>query len=91
MELFGGRIEVLAVVLDTDIWIFFQVGGECGGDLSDNLDSFNAAVRGGASLEEATLATFTGKMSSRAGFSNVEIVELRGMPGKYTNVGALFR
>ncbi|MFJ3864432.1 RICIN domain-containing protein [Streptomyces nigra] len=62
-----------------------------GGDLSDNLDSFNAAVRGGASLEEAALATFTGKMSSRAGFSKVEITELRGMHGNYTHVGATFR
>ncbi|GGY22873.1 hypothetical protein GCM10010384_32400 [Streptomyces djakartensis] len=62
-----------------------------GGELSDNLDSFNAAVRGGASLEEAAAATFTGKMSKRAGFSNVEITELRGMPGHYTNVGATFR
>lgn len=62
-----------------------------GGTLSDNLDSFNAAVRGGASLEEAALSTFTGKMASRAGFSKVEITELRGMPGHYTNVGATFR
>ncbi|MDI9831102.1 RICIN domain-containing protein [Streptomyces sp. KAU_LT] len=62
-----------------------------GGDLIDNLDSFNAAIRGGASLEEAALATFTGKMSSRAGFSKVEITELRGMPGNYTHVGATFR
>ncbi|MEV5887571.1 RICIN domain-containing protein [Streptomyces sp. NPDC052020] len=62
-----------------------------GGALSDNLNSFNAAVQGGASLKEAALATFTGKMSSRAGFSTVEITELRGMPGAYTNVGAIFR
>lgn len=32
-----------------------------GGTLIDNLDSFNAAVRGGATLEEAALATFTGR------------------------------
>ncbi|WP_328721872.1 RICIN domain-containing protein [Streptomyces sp. NBC_00247] len=61
-----------------------------GGTLIDNLDSFNAAVRGGATLEEAALATFTGKMASRAGFTRVEMVELRGMPGAYTEVGALF-
>ncbi|MEU9150046.1 ricin-type beta-trefoil lectin domain protein [Streptomyces sp. NPDC048417] len=62
-----------------------------GGTLIDNLDSFNAAVRGGATVEEAALATFTGKMASRAGYSTVEITELRGMPGAYTNVAALFR
>jgi hypothetical protein len=62
-----------------------------GGTLSDNLNSFNAAVRGGASLEDAARATFTGKMSTRAGFSSVEITELRGMPGDYTNVGVIFR
>ncbi|WP_433455638.1 RICIN domain-containing protein [Streptomyces sp. CA-142005] len=63
-----------------------------GGSLSDNLNSFNAAVRGGASLEEAALKeTFTGKMAARAGFTKVEITELRGMPGHYTNVGVTFR
>ncbi|MFI2644170.1 polymorphic toxin-type HINT domain-containing protein [Streptomyces sp. NPDC018610] len=62
-----------------------------GGSLSDNLDSFNAAVRGGAQLEEAALGTFTGKMALRAGFSRVEITELRGLPGQYTNVGVTFR
>ncbi|WP_428986358.1 RICIN domain-containing protein [Streptomyces camelliae] len=63
-----------------------------GGTLSDNLNSFNAAVRGGASLEDAALKeTFTGKMAARAGFTKVEITELRGMPGHYTNVGVTFR
>ncbi|MEV6297352.1 hypothetical protein AB0M41_44870, partial [Streptomyces sp. NPDC051896] len=63
-----------------------------GGALSDNLNSFNAAVRGGASLEEAELKeTFTGKMAARAGFTKVETTELRGMPGHYTNVGVTFR
>ncbi|WP_246113569.1 Hint domain-containing protein [Streptomyces montanus] len=62
-----------------------------GGELSDNLNSFNAAVRGGASFEDAARTTFTGKMSQRAGFSNVEIIELRGMPGEYTNVGVIFQ
>lgn len=62
-----------------------------GGTLSDNLNSFNAAVRDGVPLEEAALTkTFTGKMAARAGFTNVEIIELRGMPGHYTNVGVIF-
>ncbi|WP_435852837.1 ricin-type beta-trefoil lectin domain protein [Streptomyces mirabilis] len=62
-----------------------------GGTLSDNLNSFNAAVRDGVPLEEAALTkTFTGKMAARAGFSEVEIIELRGMPGHYTNVGVIF-
>ncbi|KOX32477.1 hypothetical protein ADL06_10480 [Streptomyces sp. NRRL F-6491] len=64
-----------------------------GGELSDNLNSFNKAVRSGeyASLEEAALrGTFTGKMSSKSGFTKVEIIELRGMPGEYTEVGVIF-
>ncbi|WP_343242847.1 ricin-type beta-trefoil lectin domain protein [Streptomyces sp. SID12501] len=64
-----------------------------GGELSDNLNSFNKAVRSGeyASLEEAALrGTFTGKMSSKSGFTNVEIIELRGMLGEYTEVGVIF-
>jgi hypothetical protein len=63
-----------------------------GGALSDNLNSFNAAVRAGASLEEAALTgTFTGKMAAKWGFTNVEIVELRGLSGQYTEVGVIFR
>ncbi|MGV9774297.1 hypothetical protein [Streptosporangium sp. NPDC003464] len=64
-----------------------------GGTMSDNLDSFNAALRSGMSLEDAaTMATFTGKMSTRNGFNNsVEFVELRGNYGHYTNVGVIFR
>ncbi|MFF5784564.1 ricin-type beta-trefoil lectin domain protein [Streptomyces sp. NPDC012693] len=64
-----------------------------GGELSDNLNSFNKAVKSGeyGSLEEAALkGTFTGKMSSKSGFTNVEIIELRGMPGDYTEVGVIF-
>ncbi|MFE3037786.1 RICIN domain-containing protein [Streptomyces canus] len=64
-----------------------------GGELSDNLNSFNKAVRSGeyASLEEAALrGTFTGKMAARSGFTNVEIIELRGMWGEYTEVGVKF-
>jgi hypothetical protein len=59
---------------------------------ASHLNSFNAAVQDGASLEEAALTkTFTGKMAARAGFSKVEITELRGMAGHYTNVGVTFR
>ncbi|GGT33208.1 hypothetical protein GCM10010254_61890 [Streptomyces chromofuscus] len=77
---FGGKVK--------GVKAYWQNGGQ----LSDNLNSFNAAVRNGASLEDAARATFTGKMSQRAGFSgSVEITELRGMPGEYTNVGVIFR
>lgn len=64
-----------------------------GGTMSDNLNSFNAALRNGESLEEAARSfTFTGKMSNRSGFKgSVEFVELRGMHGHYTNVGVVFR
>ncbi|MFE0276314.1 polymorphic toxin-type HINT domain-containing protein [Streptomyces sp. NPDC058992] len=77
---FGGKVK--------GVKAYWQNGGQ----LSDNLNSFNAAVRNGASLEDAARATFTGKMSQRAGFSgSVEVTELRGMPGEYTNVGVIFR
>ncbi|MER5362703.1 DUF6531 domain-containing protein, partial [Streptomyces sp. NPDC002785] len=67
-----------------------------GGTLRDNLDSFNSAARSASpgdmrALEEAARSTFTGKMAARHGFTDVEIVELRGPHGDYSNVGVVFR
>ncbi|MGW0959414.1 putative T7SS-secreted protein [Streptomyces gelaticus] len=67
-----------------------------GGTLRDNLDSFNSAARNAPpgdmrALEDAARTTFTGKMAARHGFTDVEIVELRGPHGDYSNVGVIFR
>ncbi|MFF3734299.1 putative T7SS-secreted protein [Streptomyces sp. NPDC002476] len=67
-----------------------------GGTLRDNLDSFNSAARNAPpgdmrALENAARNTFTGKMAARHGFTDVEIVELRGPHGDYSNVGVIFR
>jgi len=58
--------------------------------LGDNLASFNAAISSGATLEEAALKTFTGKMASRLGMNNVTFEEIRGLPGAYTNIKVVF-
>lgn len=67
-----------------------------GGTLRDNLDSFNSVARNYpagdmAALEGAARSTFTGKMAARHGFTDAEIVELRGPHGNYSNVGVIFR
>jgi hypothetical protein len=47
-----------------------------GGELADSFKSFQAAVAAGQSPEQVALAsTFTGKVSSRAGFGNVRITK----------------
>lgn len=46
-----------------------------GGELADNYLSFRAAIAAGLTPEQAALGTFTGKMASRAGFNNVQIIE----------------
>ncbi|MFD6969616.1 polymorphic toxin-type HINT domain-containing protein [Streptomyces sp. NPDC059949] len=43
------------------------------GPLADNLNSFNAAVRGNMSPEEAVWETFTGKFARRNGFTEASI------------------
>ena len=45
-----------------------------GGDIASNFDSFKAALNAGLSPEQAALATFTGKMSARAGFTKVTVI-----------------
>lgn len=44
------------------------------GSMKSNFDSFQAAIRAGATPEQAALGTFTGKMSARNGFANARIV-----------------
>ncbi|QYC45480.1 hypothetical protein Nocox_39685 [Nonomuraea coxensis DSM 45129] len=80
MKYFGGDVK--------GVKAYWQNGDK----LRDNLDSFNAAIRSGMSLDDAARATFTGKMAGRHGFTrSVEFVELRGNHGEYTNVGVIFR
>ncbi|MBL1287320.1 RHS repeat protein [Streptomyces sp. For3] len=67
-----------------------------GGTLRDNLDSFNSAARNSSpgdmqALESAARSTFTGKMAARHGFTEVDIVELRGPHGDYSHVGVIFK
>lgn len=40
--------------------------------------------------DEAAMATFTGKMADRYGFTNVAIEQLTGSPGYYTKAVVLF-
>jgi hypothetical protein len=61
-----------------------------GGELRDNLDSFNAGVQNLLSLEDAARWTFTGKMAGRYGFTKVTIEKLVGSPGEYTEVQVVF-
>lgn len=63
-----------------------------GGDMADNLDSFNAGIQSlKLSPEEAARLTFTGKMATKYGFTGkVEIRKLEGTPGNYTKVQVVF-
>jgi hypothetical protein len=45
-----------------------------GGELSSNFDSFKAGILGGMSPADAAASTFTGKMATRAKFTNVKVV-----------------
>lgn len=62
-----------------------------GGELKDNLDSFNAGIQNLLSPEEAAKHTFTGKMAARYGFTEVEIEKLEGKSGEYTRAQVLFK
>jgi hypothetical protein len=59
---------------------------------SDNLVSFNAAVRNSRLSPEdaARSSTFTGKMATRYGFTDVRIVAMDGHPGECRSVTVLF-
>ncbi|WP_238432061.1 RICIN domain-containing protein [Streptomyces cavernae] len=63
-----------------------------GGDMKDNLDSFNAGIQSlMLSHEEAARLTFTGKMAAKYGFNGeIDIVKLVGTPGNYTKVEVVF-
>ncbi|WP_280233428.1 methyltransferase domain-containing protein, partial [Nocardia cyriacigeorgica] len=55
-----------------------------------NLVSFNAGVAAGLSPQDAALATWTGKMATRHGFSVAEVLHLEGPPGNHTTVAVSF-
>ncbi len=55
-----------------------------------NLNAFNENILGGMTPEEAASNTFTGTMAARYGFTDVQILNLVGEPGAYTNVQVLF-
>jgi hypothetical protein len=59
---------------------------------SDNLASFNAAVRDSHLSPEdaARSSTFTGKMATRHGFTDVNIAAMDGRPGECRSVRVLF-
>ena len=56
----------------------------------DNLQSFNMAVAAGLSVEQAALQTWTGQQALAAGFGRVEIVELYGASGSFSQVKVNF-
>ncbi|MFI1578650.1 hypothetical protein [Embleya sp. NPDC020630] len=62
-----------------------------GGDMKDNLDSFNAGMQHWLSAEEAARNTFTGKIAVKYGFTNVEFRTLEGAAAEYTKVEVIFR
>jgi hypothetical protein len=60
--------------------------------MTDNLDSFNAAINAGVDPEDAALNyTFSGKMAARWGFGGVIGIQMIGDPGNYINVRVQFR
>jgi hypothetical protein len=67
------------------------IGGKWNTAMPDNLNTFNAKLNAGRSLEQAALETFTGKQAIARGFGQVEFHELRGPFGAYTNVEVIFR
>jgi hypothetical protein len=56
----------------------------------DNLQSFNAGVAAGLSLEESALQTWTGRQAVTAGFGKVEIVEVYESAGSFTQAKVNF-
>lgn len=62
-------------------------------ELSDNLAEINRLTQGPNALapEEAARQTWSGQQAVAAGYSKVEIQELDGEPGHYTEVTVLFK
>jgi hypothetical protein len=57
----------------------------------DNLKAFNNAAAAGATREEAVLRTMIGHQIALAGYADVSIRILEGLPARYTKVVASFR
>jgi hypothetical protein len=58
--------------------------------MPSNLITFNRLTSEGMSAAEAAAQTFTGKMAARYGFTKVNVGQLKGNPGNYTNVEVTF-
>lgn len=60
--------------------------------MSDNPDSFNAAINAAVDPEDAALNyAFSRKMAQRVGFGRVAGIEMTGDTGDYINVRVQFR
>ncbi|WP_435056322.1 ricin-type beta-trefoil lectin domain protein [Streptomyces venezuelae] len=93
-----GKTPVGSVMIDD---VMEHVGGNAkgmagtwlsGGEMKDNLDSFNAGIQSlMLTEEEAARLTFTGKMATKHGFTGrVEFLKREGTPGNYTRVEVVF-
>ncbi|MFF4448767.1 ricin-type beta-trefoil lectin domain protein [Streptomyces sp. NPDC001502] len=93
-----GKTPVGSVMIDD---VMGHIGGNAkgmagtwlsGGEMRDNLDSFNAGIQSlMLSEEEAARLTFTGKMATKYGFTGrVEFLKREGNPGNYTKVEVIF-
>ncbi|HEY1013263.1 MAG TPA: SBBP repeat-containing protein [Herpetosiphonaceae bacterium] len=76
------------------------IGGKWVPSMPDNLNSFNDEIRKlgkplwqvtESDLKVAASRTFTGKMATRRGFTNITFYDLAGNVGEYTNVEVVFR
>jgi hypothetical protein len=55
-----------------------------------NLAKFNELTANGMSLEQAAASTWTGTQAVSNGFTNVNVIEVKGSPGAFTKVLAEF-
>lgn len=63
-----------------------------GGDVGDNLATFNQLVKEGKTLEDAARGTFTGKLAGRNGFTNPVFQNLKqDASGNYSSVDVVFK
>ncbi|MGW6334257.1 MFS transporter [Nocardia rhamnosiphila] len=96
-EIYGSERTPPGRTMFDDLWN--AVGGEvtrigatwrAGTGLTDNLDTFNRGITDGLSISEAALATWTGKMAARRGFTEVIVIALNGPEGAYDDVRLMF-
>lgn len=58
--------------------------------IEENRATFNTLTGGGMAPEAAILETWTGKLATRSGFSNLQSLRLIGEPGNYSKVEPIF-